>query len=55
MNMGSTSVALVGVCMIGMIGFFLESVQCGNTTAIHVAVQVTRNNGLYKWLYSMNG
>jgi hypothetical protein len=44
MNMGSISVTLIGVCMIGMIGA-LETAQCGSTTAVHVAVQVTGNNG----------
>ena len=53
--MGSTSVTLIGVCMIGMIGA-LETAQCGRTTGIHVAVQVIGNNGViqmaiqYEWL-----
>jgi hypothetical protein len=42
---GSTSVILIGVCMIGLIGA-LGTAQYGSTTAIHVAVQVIGNNGV---------
>jgi hypothetical protein len=43
MNMGSISVTLIGLCMIGMVGA-LEMAQCGSTTAVHMAVQVIGDN-----------